>query len=212
MKKSESSISVKNCIRNLKAEGIWKPLPERENEIDFINVFFNLSFKSEIPSFLIISGPKFSGKTSVCHTCILMSEFERHILFLDCSDEDVYNFNVPTDGYRRLAILDNFILQKNFDLIPFLHDINFSIIIIMEQYEEINNLPVFENISRINFSRYNKFQIKNILLESMKDCSSIVHENIISRIACEVYDKSGSILDAFQILIEYLQSTISEDA
>ena len=205
-KESASSISIENCIHNLTYEGIWKPLPERETEIVFINDFIDKSFTSKKPSFLIASGPKLCGKTSVLRTCSLMSEFETQIYYFDCTKNDIYEFQIPSDLIRRLVIFDNFQIIENIELISFFHDQNFSVIIVMQQYEEIDNLPDFATITRINFSRYNRHQIFNILIECMKGCPVVVDKNIINKISIDVEKNDGTIQDAIQALLNYLQA------
>ena len=201
---------INNCINNITKSGIWKPLPERENEIDQINLFIEQSFKNRTPSSLIVSGPKSCGKTAVLHTCALMSEFANQIFFFDCQNSDAFNINFTINKNRQLVILDNFSPQfhQHNDVIPFFRGHNCSVIIVMQQYEKNNNFSIFPVVSCINFSIYSLTQIQNILFEYMGELSSFIERKVISEISSEVYRNNGSISDAFQMLLNFLQQNL----
>lgn len=219
--KKPSSVSIEKCINNLTEDGIWKPLPEREAEIDYINEFIENSFVSDDPLILIVSGPKLCGKTAVLHTCSLMSDFEDMIFFFDCIQNNIFDFQNLPDDDRKLIVLDNFALKENIDLVHFFYELNFSIIVVIQQHEKndlqniINILQdsgVFaSSIRTINFGRYDRNKIKNILNEYMKETYDIVPSAIISSISVQVEKNEESIQDAFQVLHNYLQNNNTDE-
>lgn len=205
---ANSSSLINNCINKLTRNGIWKPLPEREFEIGQINYYIDRSFKKEVPLFLIISGPQSCGKTSVLHTCALMSEFENLISFVDSQNDDTLSFiqklHYSNDECRKLIILDNFNPQQHFNLFSIISNLNFSIFLVMQNNEIIDNFPILPDIDCIRFSRYTLNQIQNILIEYVGEYLYIIPNGIIHNISNEVIKNNGSIQDAFQMLINFL--------
>ena len=150
-----------------------------------------------------------------------MSDFEDMIFFFDCIQNNIFDFQNLPDDDRKLIVLDNFALKENIDLVHFFYELNFSIIVVIQQHEKndlqniINILQdsgVFaSSIRTINFGRYDRNKIKNILNEYMKETYDIVPSAIISSISVQVEKNEESIQDAFQVLHNYLQNNNTDE-
>ena len=221
MKKHRKHAStVSDCIKNITKQGLWMPLPCRESEIAFINDFLENGIKSKNPSILIITGPKNSGKSSALIICSKMSFFESSIFFIDLQKVNhchlqqdgetnvnlIYNeriliFDETFFRNKKIIILENCLPEKHSNVIYFFLARNCPIVIVCRDLPKLNFIPNLVNISCLNFSKYTRNQIIDIMKERMESASDAVADDVLIYIASKA---DGSVPRAFKFLFQLL--------